>query len=73
MTPRRTDQKGRHKADQVGHDRNDQNVTDHGAYSEAALVPVAQVAKRRLLRQLDLRVADLDPIGRALLDNYARC
>jgi hypothetical protein len=33
---------------------------------------VATVQKRRLLRQVGLRAADLDGLGLALLDNWAR-
>jgi hypothetical protein len=44
----------------------------HGAESERAVAPRALVAKRRLLRQVGLRVSDLDGVGQALLDNWAR-
>jgi hypothetical protein len=44
----------------------------HGADSERVVTPRATTAKRRLLRQVGLRAADLDGIGRALLDNWAR-
>jgi len=44
----------------------------HGAHSEAQIRPIARAQKRRLLRQIGLRANDLDGVGRALLDNYAR-
>ena len=44
----------------------------HGANSPAQIVQVARGQKRRLLRQTGLRAADLDGIGLALLDNWAR-
>jgi hypothetical protein len=48
------------------------NAERHGAYSEAKIVPRASAVKRRLLRRSGLRVRDLDPLGRALLTNWAR-
>ena len=44
----------------------------HGHDSEARIKPVARTQKRRLLRQIGLAASDLDGIGRALLDNWAR-
>jgi hypothetical protein len=44
----------------------------HGAYAERRVKPVATTQKRRLLRQIGLRAGDLDGLGLALLDNYAR-
>lgn len=44
----------------------------HGVHSEAQIRPVARAQKRRLLRQVGLRAGDLDGIGMALLDNWAR-
>ena len=43
----------------------------HGAQSRRVATR-ASVEKRRLLRALGLRQGDLGPIGRGLLDNYAR-
>ena len=47
------------------------NVT-HGARSEALVRSTATAQKRRLLRQVGLRVSDLDGIGLAYLDAWAR-
>jgi hypothetical protein len=44
----------------------------HGATSERQIGTEAGNQKRRLLRQIGLRANELDGIGRALLDNYAR-
>jgi hypothetical protein len=44
----------------------------HGAHVPAQIVRVARAQKRRLLRQIGLRAGDLDGIGLALLDNWAR-
>ena len=44
----------------------------HGAHSPAQIVRAAEVQKRRLLRQVGLRASELDGIGLALLDNWAR-
>ena len=44
----------------------------HGAHSEAQIRPIARAQKRRLLRQIGLRANDLDGVGQALLDNWAR-
>jgi len=48
------------------------NALRHGATSEAQIVPIARAQKRRLLRQIGLAAGDLDGVGRALLDNWAR-
>lgn len=48
------------------------NAVSNGASSEARIRPVARSQKRRLLRQIGLSSADLDGIGKALLDNWAR-
>lgn len=45
----------------------------HGASAESRIRPVARSQKRRLLRQIGLAASDLDGVGRALLDNWARC
>jgi hypothetical protein len=47
------------------------NVT-HGARSESLVRSTATPQKRRLLRQVGLRVSDLDGIGIAYLDAWAR-
>ncbi|MGH2964236.1 MAG: hypothetical protein ACRDMH_02480 [Solirubrobacterales bacterium] len=44
----------------------------HLAHSEPAVRRVATVQKRRLLRQIGLRQADLGGVGLAYLDNWAR-
>ena len=44
----------------------------HGAHSEPAVKRVATVQKRRLLRQIGLRAGDLDGLGGAYLDAWAR-
>jgi hypothetical protein len=44
----------------------------HGATSERQIVRRATVEKRRVLRQIGLREADLESLGRALLRNWAR-
>jgi hypothetical protein len=44
----------------------------HGATSESRIRPLARNHRRRLLRQIGLRAGDLDPVGRALLEHYAR-
>jgi hypothetical protein len=44
----------------------------HGASSERVVRRVATTQKRRLLRQIGLRVADLDGVGLAFLDSWAR-
>jgi len=44
----------------------------HGARSERTVKKVATVQKRRMLRQIGLRQADLTGIGLAFLDSWAR-
>jgi hypothetical protein len=44
----------------------------HGATSERHIRPLARNQKRRVLRQMGLRVSDLNPVGRALLEHYVR-
>ena len=44
----------------------------HGARSEPTVRRVATVQKRRLLRQIGLRAADLNGIGQGYLDSWAR-
>jgi hypothetical protein len=44
----------------------------HGANSERQIVHRSVVEKRRLLRQIGLRQEDLESVGRALLQNWAR-
>jgi hypothetical protein len=44
----------------------------HGAHSEPAVKRTATNQKRALLRRIGLRQADLDGVGLALLDNWAR-
>lgn len=44
----------------------------HGATSERQIVRRATVEKRRVLRQCGMREADLESLGRALLQNWAR-
>jgi hypothetical protein len=44
----------------------------HGATSERRIRHRASVQKRRALRQLGLRQADLEALGRTLLQNWAR-
>jgi hypothetical protein len=44
----------------------------HGGRSEIQIGRGAAAAKRRLLRQIGLRQADLDGIGQALLLNWSR-
>jgi hypothetical protein len=48
------------------------NAVSHGAHSERRVKPLATVQKRRFLRQNGLRKADVDGIGLALLDAWAR-
>ncbi len=48
------------------------NRTSHGARSATRIRPAARTQKRRLLRQIGLSSSDLDGIGKALLDNWAR-
>jgi hypothetical protein len=44
----------------------------HGARSERHIRPLAGRYRRRLLRAVGIRARELDGIGRALLDNWAR-
>jgi hypothetical protein len=44
----------------------------HGGTSERKIRPLARNHRRRLLRQIGLRAADVDPIGRAYLDAFVR-
>jgi hypothetical protein len=48
------------------------NAVSHGAHSERRVKPLATVQKRRFLRQNGLRKADVDGVGLALLDAWAR-
>jgi hypothetical protein len=48
------------------------NALRHGATSELQIGRRSTVEKRRLLRQIGLRAADLDSVGRALLTNWSR-
>jgi hypothetical protein len=48
------------------------NAVKSGAQSVNRIRPVARSQKRRLLRQIGLASSDLDGVGRALLDNWAR-
>ena len=49
------------------------NASTHGGRTDARIKPIARTQKRRLLRQIGLAASDLDGVGRALLDNWARC
>jgi hypothetical protein len=53
---------------QAGHELS----TTHGATSERRIRPLARNHRRRVLRQLGLRAADVDAIGRAYLEHYCR-
>ncbi len=44
----------------------------HGGQSERKIRPVARAQKRRLMRQLGMRMGDLDGVANGLLDNWAR-
>jgi hypothetical protein len=44
----------------------------HGGQSEARIRSTARVQKRRFLRRIGLRASELDGVGLALLDNWAR-
>jgi hypothetical protein len=44
----------------------------HGARSERTVKQAATVQKRRLLRQIGLRAGDLDGLGLAYVDTWAR-
>jgi hypothetical protein len=49
-----------------------QAAVKHGATSPIQSAPVARAQRRRFLRQTGLRASDLEGIGLALLDNWAR-
>jgi hypothetical protein len=49
-----------------------QNAVKHGGYSAAQTAPVARAQKRWFLRQIGLRASELDGVGLALLDCWAR-
>ena len=44
----------------------------HGCTSERQIRPLARAQKRRLMRQLGMKMGDLDGVSNALLDNWAR-
>ena len=44
----------------------------HGGRAEYQIRPVARAQKRRLMRQLGMRIGDLDGVANGLLDNWAR-
>jgi hypothetical protein len=44
----------------------------HGARSERQIGPRATREKRRILRQIGLRLSELDGVGEALVHNWAR-
>lgn len=44
----------------------------HGARSEGRIRPVAARLRRQVLRQLGVRVGELDPVSRGYLELYAR-
>ena len=48
---------------EVGARPSDVNAVRHGATAERQYAPVARVHQRRVMRQLGLKAADLDPIG----------
>lgn len=56
----------------VGFEPENEWAKKHGAHSERAVKPLATIQKRRFLRQNGLRKADVDGIGLALLDAWAR-
>jgi hypothetical protein len=45
----------------------------HGAYSERRIRPYARTLRRRIARQLGLRLRELDPIARGYFEQYVRC
>jgi hypothetical protein len=47
-------------------------MTQHGARSERRVSPLAKNLKRRVLRQLKLRVSDLDPVSLGYVEAYVR-
>jgi hypothetical protein len=53
-------------------ERGNQAAATHGLTSQARIVPQARNHKRRVLRSLGIRMADLDPVGKAFLQNYLR-
>jgi hypothetical protein len=44
----------------------------HGGQSEYQIRPVARAQKRRLMRQIGMRIGDLDGVANAHLDGWAR-
>ena len=44
----------------------------HGGQSERQNRPVARAQKRRLMRQLGMKIGDLDGVANGLLDNWSR-
>lgn len=56
----------------VGARPGNSNAVKSGAHSEPTVKRVATVQKRRLLRQVGLRAGDLDGLGAAYLDSWAR-
>lgn len=47
-------------------------MTQHGARSEHRVSPLAKNLKRRVLRQLKLRVSELDPVALGYVEAYVR-
>jgi len=47
-------------------------ATRHGGRSESQISASARAHKRRLMRQMNLRIGDLDGISLALVDGWAR-
>ncbi len=56
----------------AGAEKGNRRALKHGAGSEVRVRRIATVQKRRLLRQIGLRQADLDGIAISYLDNWAR-
>jgi hypothetical protein len=56
----------------AGAEAGNTRAVTHGASSERVVSQVATAQKRRLLRQIGLRQADLDGVGLAFLDSWAR-
>jgi hypothetical protein len=56
----------------TGYEAGNVYARTHGATSEPTVKPLATIQKRRFLRQNGLRKADIDGVGLALLDVYAR-
>jgi hypothetical protein len=48
------------------------NATVHGLHSEAQVVPLARLHRRRVLRSFGVRARDLSPLGRAYVDQVVR-